>query len=367
MAAAAWANPGPGGLAPHSGRQDVGLARMEVTCVAELRGHNERVWCARWSPNGTMLATCGGDQTIRLWARDGVGQWVCRHALTGMHSRTVRRCAWDPPGRHLATASFDGTVGVWDTSLPEVECIATLEGHENEVKDVAYSPSGALLASCGRDKSVWVWEVLEDGDFECAAVLREHTQDVKTVVWHPAHEVLYSASYDDTIRAWSADADGEWVCAATMRAHSSTVWSLAFGAEGGRLFSVSDDCTLVVWAPSASGGDERGAALPPAAYEPVATVSGAHSRAIFCVDASATSGLVATAAADDTVRILAPGGGGAAYEVRHAQHAAHRGDVNCVAWNPTDPELLCSTGDDRIVRMWTVREASGGARSGMQS
>ena len=88
----------------------------------------------------------------------GEGNWVCQTVLAGAHNRTVRCVSWSPCGRLLAATSFDGTSSIWSSKTSDFECIATLEGHENEVKSVAWSTSGTYLATCSRDKSVWIFE-----------------------------------------------------------------------------------------------------------------------------------------------------------------------------------------------------------------
>ena len=162
----------------------------------------------------------------------------------------------------LATASFDASTAVWAERGGDWECVAVVEGHENEVKSCAWSPSGALLATCGRDKTVWIWEVQPGFDFECVAVLHGHAQDVKQVRWHPTEDVLVSVSYDDEIRVWEEEPGGDdWSCARVVSAkdggHTSTVWSAAFEAspgatgdrgDGPRMATCSDDRNIVVWA-----------------------------------------------------------------------------------------------------------------------
>ena len=88
----------------------------------------------------------------------GDSRWVCKTVLEGAHYRTIRCVSWSPCGRLLAATSFDGTTSIWSNKTPDFECVATLEGHENEVKSVAWSASGAYLATCSRDKSVWIFE-----------------------------------------------------------------------------------------------------------------------------------------------------------------------------------------------------------------
>jgi WD40 repeat protein len=41
--------------------------------------------------------------------------------------------------------------------MEKYECVATLEGHENEVKAVDWACSGSLLATA-LEPNLWIWE-----------------------------------------------------------------------------------------------------------------------------------------------------------------------------------------------------------------
>ncbi|KAJ2893049.1 Cytosolic iron-sulfur protein assembly protein [Coemansia aciculifera] len=301
--------------------------------------------------------------------------WQCLDVIDNAHKRTVRSVAFEPTRGHaIATASFDGTTAIWEKTDDSYECVATLEGHENEAKCVAWAPSGQLLATCGRDKSVWIWESNGENDFDCISVLMEHTQDVKMVLWHPKQELLVSFSYDDTIRVWKDD-DDDWVSAATISGHTSTVWGGAFSPQGEYLASVSDDRTVRVWAQNAnqeqqSGSEEGFYYRPDTSYRCVAVVpDSVHSRAIYSVSwcaslatgeqqPKADLGYLATGCGDNSVRILSVSRKEGESEdldvalVCTQENAHGLSDINCVEWNPKYPGWLATSGDDGVVRIW---------------
>ena len=141
------------------------MATLKEVC--SLPAHEETAWCVAWNPTGSLLASCGSDKLIKIWAKEG-DKWLCKSTLTDTHSRTVRSLGWSPCGNYLASASFDATTAVWSRKGGEFECIATLEGHENEVKAVVWARTGGLMATCSRDKSVWIWE----GERGCLVLFR---------------------------------------------------------------------------------------------------------------------------------------------------------------------------------------------------
>ena len=387
----------------------------KIELIGQIDGHTDRVWQIAFEPNsGELLASCSSDKTVCVYRKqrsskeqkklneteeeieDWGGKWklVCR--LEGVHERTIRSIAWSPCGRFLASASFDATTAIYqrvdrlrssstfakdfgqddcdddganakagedddddendNLNKVEFECVAALEGHENEVKSCAWSPSGSLLATCGRDKSVWIWESAPGNHFECVAVLHGHEQDVKRVRWHESEDVLYSVSYDDTIKIWREDADGDdWSCAGTIGkdegGHLSTVWDLAQEkiSNGGRFASVSDDRTIKIWKAAGSLKTEICA-------NPQSTFACGHDRPVLCVDWLANDyddvdddnsnnnnkATLVCGAGDNSLRVYCEKEEGV-WEEAATFANAHEDDVNDVQWIPSNNKIKKKT------------------------
>jgi WD40 repeat protein len=71
--------------------------------------HANRVWYARFSPDGRWVATASEDNTARIWnAKTG---FPVTEPLT--HRAMVTSLSWLPDSRRLLTGSQDGTVRLW--------------------------------------------------------------------------------------------------------------------------------------------------------------------------------------------------------------------------------------------------------------
>jgi WD40 repeat protein len=352
---AGWQEPREGG--DPRGWEWYYLQRLTHADRLTLR-HRQRVNAVAFSPDGTRLASAGGDSRLGGTRQPGeITVWdVCTGrellSLKG-HTGEVTGVAYSPDGKRLASASQDGTVRVWDADrgAPVLLC----RGPAGTVYGVAFSPDGRRLAGGCSDEAARVWDAATGKELYA---LGGHTGAVQGVAFSPDGRYLASASV-----GMATLPEGDQLKGKPFQPAQVKVWDLGPGKEGAlvtqlagaRNVAFSPDGKLLA-AVSNAGFDPDDPAMVKlwdvATWKEVRSLrgnAGPGGNLAF----SPNGKLLAVGDGDRSVLVWDPTTGAEVFSLR-----GHTDGITALAFRP-DGRVLASASEDRTVKLWDVGRPAG--------
>jgi WD40 repeat protein len=267
--------------------------------LGEIRGHSAIVEGCSFSPDGTTIASCSRDGTVRLWSTEAVlsrrtaqagnysalpkqapmfgvatPEWerfpsvtACAFSMDGTmvavgrldnriqlldsasladlhperYSHVIRACDFSPDDRRLALGHDDGSLEI--IGVADLHDRAHCRGmaHVHAVTACRFSPDGSLLLSASEDRLLKVWDASTG---VLVTVLRGHSGVVSDCAWSPDGRTILSSSLDGTVRIWDAGAGRD---VAVLEGHECPVRACSYSPDGARVLSGDTNGILCVW------------------------------------------------------------------------------------------------------------------------
>lgn len=348
-----------------AGYGDALSGRTIISKKVSLVGGQGTVSCIAVSPDGKLLASGSGDQTLQIW---DVQAGRKLRSLEGAGS-PLSHLTFHPSGDSLFLADEAGTIRKWTiasralhefgkvTSRHKLLCLAIsadgewvascagkeatrLRRVDPALPSQAYSEfTDSVGANCLAFSKDGTWLIVGTHGGTFSAHLRggEPLNQASSPLFKNATECLATSSQGDLLAGGTLD--GSIVLydrhaqrvLRTLRGHKSYVLGVAFSADGARLASRSADKTVRVW----NVGDGK------LVFEHPGTGAGLGDLAF-----SPDGALIATPGEESAVVVLDSFSGAVRWQLR-----GHAACVRSVAFSQ-DGNWLASAGDDRTVRLW---------------
>ena len=184
-------------------------------------------------PRTTIAASVSGDDTLRLWSRDG------RLGAAASVGAKPHAIAVSPDGKLLAVAGNNGMVSVWTShALTPVRPLRM----PSAVTDVAFSPVGSVLAAATRATVA----ICDASDGTCRLSVQVSGGKVDAIAFSPDGGELAAVTSMGTVVIWDARTGG---LLARAQPRTGPVNTLAFSPDGRLLATAGNDGDITLWDP----------------------------------------------------------------------------------------------------------------------
>jgi WD40 repeat protein len=299
-----------------------GAAKESVGPVLHktLKGHNNRIYRASFSPDSRYVVTASGDSLAKIW---DVSSGNLVKTFKG-HSSHVFSACFSPDNRRIVTAGGE-TAKIWEVSSGTQ--IKMLIGHAKRVSSAAYSPDGGVIVTTSEDGTTKLWNAQTGKEILSIDVKEGWVYDA---AFHPSRESVATGAQGGQVHLWNV-ANGRQI--RTFSGHSRAITSVAFSPSGRYIATSSIDNTAKIWE-SGSG-------------RLVHTLQG---DTVGQVSFSPDSKYVVTAHAGGVAKVWRVEDGKELMTLKHSSPAQR---VFSATFSP-DGEYIVTAGDDQTAKIWRL-------------
>jgi WD40 repeat protein len=263
--------------------QEVKIWEAESGALKQkLTGFADRVVALAFSADGKLLATGGGPATedgeVKIFDMTAGAKQIMEIKATdpkNNHSDTVFGVSFSPDGKLLASCGADKFIKVFAVvpipadpakkteEIAAGKFIKSFEGHTHHVLGVGWSPDGKLLASCGADNVIKIWDY-EKGE-QVRPINNAHAKQITRLVFIGKTPTFLTCSEDQTVKKWNIT-NGNSAPPANFPGATDVLYAVAASPDGQLVASGGEDGVVRLY--NGTNGQLFKALVPPGQEPP---------------------------------------------------------------------------------------------------
>ncbi|MCD4679767.1 MAG: hypothetical protein K8S00_05205 [Bacteroidales bacterium] len=148
-------------------------------------GHTDEVRSVIVSHNGSLLASCSNDGSVKLWRIGNADKKPIDLKTEKSEKKGFRNVVFSHEDKYLAAGSTNGQILIWDLTKTS-DMPAVLSGHTDIVNAISLNKNGKGLYSAGKDNTIRFWpstntmstsKIVYEGDSEITDICLSNSSD----------------------------------------------------------------------------------------------------------------------------------------------------------------------------------------------